>query len=419
MKLKDLSLGFSLVSAVCTLGTGCGPSSSTDDAGTSGNDAGRAVSSPDAGQDDGGNGAIGDATGGDSGRGGSTTDGGAYTPSNIPRSTFAQADDVSITAKACVIDTDKLTIDCVSKNADGGTPYVFTAAQQSDGSQVGVLSVKSLTVNQSAQVAVQGSVPLVLWAETTVNIQGSMDAQPAFGASNAGGAAQTQSGGGGGAGGGGAASGASNVAGGGGGYCGVGGTGANSAVDAGAATPGGRSYGNATLLPLVAGSAGGGQGAGHEGGRGGGAIQISAGQSILVGTNGVVDVPGYGASGNGGGGGSGGAILLEAPEVTINGVIAANGGGAGVFEGGGLAQSGQPSAQPAQGQNAQCAVGAAGTHIDGSNGTSIGANATSGGGGGAGRIRINTTSGMATVGPTAVVSPPLSTACATQGVLGR
>jgi hypothetical protein len=38
-----------------------------------------------------------------------------------------------------------------------------------------------------------------------------------------------------------------------------------------------------------------------------------------------------------------------------------------------------------------------------------------GGGGGAGWIRLNTKSGSATIGATAVISPALSTPCATQG----
>jgi len=299
MNLKELSMGASLLSAVCIVGAGCGASSSSNDAGGCGDDASHA---PDTGDSTPDTGTEGDATPpplGDA----SPADGGAFAPSNVPLPDFATTQDITITASACAIDTDKLTIDCVPKGADGGVPYVFVSAMQSDSSQVSVLAVKSLTVNPSAQVTVQGSVPLILLALTSVNIQGSVDAEPAFGASNGGGPLQTLSGAGGGAGGGTAASGGSYIAGGGGGFCGVGGSGANSVLDGGAAA-GGRSYGSATLVPLVAGSSGGGQGAGHEGGRGGGAIQISAGQSIVVGTSGVLDVPGSGASGNGGGGGT-------------------------------------------------------------------------------------------------------------------
>jgi hypothetical protein len=110
--------------------------------------------------------------------------------------------------------------------------------------------------------------------------------------------------------------------------------------------------------------------------------------------------------------------LLEAPQVTVNGVLAANGGGAGVFSGGGGAQDGQPNATPALGQTTTSAVGSAGTQVNGADGTSTSNNGTSGGGGGAGRIRINTTSGAATIGSGATISPALTTACVTQGKLG-
>jgi hypothetical protein len=362
------------------------------------------------------------------GDGGAVADGGlmdedapsgfAFAPSNVKTSSFPDGvGDVTINGSSCVIDTDKLTIDCISPASDGGLPYVFVSAKQGDGSSVGLLAAGSLSIPASSQLILKGSVPLVVWARGAVDIQGSLVADPAFRELNGGGAVQTASGAGGGAGGGAAASDTAYVAGGGGGYCGAGGTGANSVVDAGGAQGGG-AYGNATLTPLVGGASGGGEGAGLEGGEGGGAIEIVAGQSILVGTGGIVTVPGRGATGNGGGGGSGGAILLEAPEVTVNGVLAANGGGAGVFSGGGGAQDGQPSAVPARGQTASSAVGSAGTQIRGADGTSTSNNATSGGGGGAGRIRINTTSGAATIGSQATVSPAQTTSCVTQGKLG-
>lgn len=121
-----------------------------------------------------------------------------------------------------------------------------------------------------------------------------------------------------------------------------------------------------------------------------------------------------GGSGNGGAGGSGGSLLLEAPSVTIDGNLAANGGGGAVFSGGGSAQDGQPNATPAMGQDAHSAVGSAATQVNGADGT---ATPTSSGGGGAGRIRINTGTGAATIGANAVVSPALGTPCATQGAL--
>ena len=392
----------------------CSSSSSTTDAGSP-DDAGpdavsmSTVDAADAGPPDTG---VPDTSPGDSGTG--------FVPSNVPLASFpADIGDVTVSATGCVADTDKLTVDCVSHGPDGGLPYVFVAAMQTDGSPVAVLAVNSLSVSPSASLSVKGSAPLLVWARTTVNIQGSFIADPAFHPTNGGGAIETQSGTGGGPGGGGPGLSNPEVGGGGGGYCGTGGTGANSqivAIDAGAPVPGGRAYGTAAIVPLIGGSSGGAPLSVGGGGEGGGSIEITAGASIIIGSGGAVSVPGYGGTGNGGGGGSGGAILLEAPSVTVDGVLAANGGGGAVFSGGGGAQDGQPSAHPAAGQDANSAVGSAGAQLAGADGAAT-QSATSSGGGGAGRIRINSATGMATIGATAIVSPSLTTTCATQGTL--
>jgi hypothetical protein len=95
---------------------------------------------------------------------------------------------------------------------------------------------------------------------------------------------------------------------------------------------GGRpAYGTPELVPLVGGMGGG----GVNGGVGGGALQITAGDTVRV--DGTVNVPGGGASSNcdtnnmltGSGGASGGGLLIEARHVEIVGGIAANGGGGG------------------------------------------------------------------------------------------
>lgn len=98
----------------------------------------------------------------------------------------------------------------------------------------------------------------------------------------------------------------------------------------------GEVYGDADLVPLYGGSAG---GAGSDevaaGGDGGGALQISAGGTLTVAAGAIIDVSGeggYGASasrGGGGGGGSGGGLLLEAAVISIAGIIGAPGGGGG------------------------------------------------------------------------------------------
>ena len=285
---------------------------------------------------------------------------------------------------------------------------------QSDGSQVAVLFAHSVMVQQGAGVSVKGTLPLVLVAATTVNLQGTVQsATPG----NAGGPQVTQSGAGGGPGGG---ADGNHLGAGGGGYCGTGGQGAVN-DEASTPAPGGRSYGNATLAPLIGGSAGGNHGDYNDGGEGGGAIDITAGTSITVGTLGILNVPGYGgANVGGGGGGSGGGILLEAPQVTIDGIVAANGGGAGLAtaNSSGSGQTGQPSALPAAGGDVTEGAGGAGTTINGADGHASGGHAGSGGGA-AGRIRINTTSGAATIGASAIVSPAVSTTCTSQGMLAK
>ncbi len=80
------------------------------------------------------------------------------------------------------------------------------------------------------------------------------------------------------------------------------------------------------LTPLV----GGGSESGSLAGGGGGAIQISAGRKVWLTPKGRVQAGGgrgWPAIGQGGAGGQGGSILLEAPEVVVEGELLANGGG--------------------------------------------------------------------------------------------
>jgi hypothetical protein len=203
---------------------------------------------------------------------------------------------------------------------------------------------------------------------------------------------------------------------GGGSFCGVGGTGAGTAPLA----PGGGTYGTASLIPLVGGSAGGyGAGApgGYIGGSGGG-LQISSAVSITVDANGSIWA---GGGSYYGGGGSGGAVLLEAPIISVSGRITANGGpGAsygnpGEVAGGLSNQSDQPAVTP---NCAWCGIGSAASTINGGNATQNDAGAVpGGGGGGAGWIRLNSACGNATIAHTAIISPYLTTSCATQGTL--
>jgi hypothetical protein len=179
---------------------------------------------------------------------------------------------------------------------------------------------------------------------------------------------------------------------------------------------GGRPYGTENLIPLLGGSSGGmGDAAGTNGPHGGGAIQIVSGSSIVLSETAIINMggaPGVNAGDRGGGGGSGGGILLEAPIVTVRGVLAANGasGSGGYLSG---PQPGGSGDQPAICTNGTCGFGSAAGVEDGGEGP-----AGAGGGGGAGRIRINAgCGGTITIGPTAIISPSKSTGCYTDGQL--
>jgi hypothetical protein len=288
---------------------------------------------------------------------------------------------------------------------------------QTDGSPADLYVLSSLTVDTTARLTFGGPNPVILAVLGDVQIRGEISVAANLYSAIAGGYGALQgSNWGPGAGQAGVGAYASSP-GGGAAYCGAGGK-AHALV--GQSAPGGMPYGNAKIEPLLGGSAGGSQGAGNSGGGGGGAIEILSGTSITVGAQGVIHAGGGGSGGgNSAGGGSGGAILLEAPVVTVAGTLAANGGGGG---GGTAGSNATPNAQPATGgqDNAFVSVGgsgSAGTMINGSDGTTdMAGNGAGGGGGGAGWIRINSSSGSATI--TGTISPAQTTACFSQGKLG-
>jgi hypothetical protein len=199
--------------------------------------------------------------------------------------------------------------------------------------------------------------------------------------------------------------------GGGGGYGAAGGDGGLDGSGASCSTlpKGGMPYGNAELVPLLAGSGGAsgsntstGDPAPAAGGGGGGAIQVSAQGVIRIdgvinagGAGGIAGVSGGGCGNGGGGGGSGGAVLLEAPQILGSGWVTVNGGGGGGGAYGSNAKPGEPghsddkAAKGGAGSGGAGAGGAGGTStLPPVKGTSA-AEAGGGGGGSAGRIRLN------------------------------
>jgi hypothetical protein len=334
-----------------------------------------------------------------------------FKPSNLAFPSASTVEDIAIT-KACEIDTDRGSINCLT----GSSAFSFAKVEQGNGAGlVAVFTMRSLRIEPSAILRVNGSLPLVLFTTTTMDIQGGLDASSSSAAGHAGGFIASGSGVGGGPGGGGAGSTKYN-GGAGGTYCGTGGAGGVSVAPG--AEPTAR-YGAPELVPLVGGSSGGGSPpiSGNAGGPGGGAVQLVAGTSINIGFGGFINVGGGGGHQNGSAGGSGGSLLIESPIVTVLGKLAANGGGGSLFDGGAAGQNGLPASTSAQGEAATAGTGSSGASIDGTSGTTTAGNvnSTGGGGGGAGRIRLNTESGAAMI--TGVVSPALSTPCVTQGKL--
>jgi hypothetical protein len=277
--------------------------------------------------------------------------------------------------------------------------------------------VKSLTIASGQILTLNGANPVIIAALGPVDIQGSVNVNGVYAslypgaggwppADNNGAAPQGP-----GAGGNGLSPTYPTSGAGGGSYCGTGGKGAGTGLIA----PGGGTYGNAQLIPLLAGSAGGYADNTSYSSFSGGAVQISSATSIIVRTVGFINAGGAGALG---GGGSGGAILLEAPTVTIDGTLAANGGGGGSYSAG-VGAGATPSNTAAAGIG-NGGGGSAGTTINGTAGQlgDAGINAYGGGGGGAGFIRINTGPGGAVL-DAGTISPALSSSCMTQGMLAQ
>lgn len=178
-----------------------------------------------------------------------------------------------------------------------------------------------------------------------------------------------------------------------------------------------------TTIPLVGGNGGGAGGVetatspdtvhGGAGGGGGGALALVAMESITISATGNACAPGEGgrtsATGDGGGGGgSGGAILLEAPviDLTAGAVIAANGGGGAAPSTNNGTRGHPDDASPAEGGVFMTASGGrGGTGAPPHNGTTyadVGSARGGGGGGAGGRIELKARS-RSTTG--AVISP--------------
>jgi len=335
----------------------------------------------------------------------------AFVPTNIPGIVADGTANIEITDN-CTFNTDDGTTDCASQ----GFRYQTLTQSDPDKTEVAVFVTGSLTIGTNAVVSVEGNRPLVLVTSGEMLLRGTLLAMPNGiypDRSNGGGFSGPQPNAadhkGNGPGGGGAP--VDTTGGGGGAYCGNGG-----------GTNGGKPYGNAEISPLLGGSSGG-LGGDHAGG-GGGAIQLISATSINLTSQAKINVGGGGGGWDGDGAGSGGAVILEAPSITMGGTIAANGGGGGAnsIRSNTAGHSGTADSIPAvAGSDPSCpgGKGSAGVVLDGAAGLFGGAPGAGlpsiggGGGGGAGRVRINTSSGQATISGT--TSPDLTTVCFSQG----
>jgi hypothetical protein len=332
--------------------------------------------------------------------------------------------DVSLAGTATTLASD---VDQSATLAGAEGSVVYRLVTQSDNSQIGVYVARSWNVAVGASVHVTGAYPIAFVAYDAITIGGTLDASSLANVAGAGATAPDTLGVGTGHGGDGTTGDGAAAAGG--SFCGAGGGGGSYSVAVPASL--GTAYGTATLVPLVAGSSG---GVGLQpAGAGGGAIQLVARTSISVTGTLAANGGGGGESGAvtegavviGSGGGSGGALLLEAPIVSVTGTLAANGGGGG-GNSASHGQDGQSSATPATGTGTGTGLGGNGNGGAIVGGTAGGAGsgaygtgndiAPAGGGGGAGRIRINTTSGSATV-TNAILSPASGTTCLSQGTI--
>ena len=233
--------------------------------------------------------------------------------------------------------TGSLSLSIAINTATVGSPNCTSLEPQSGGPPLCVIAADSITIDTGRTVSAIGVNPLVLVANTTIAINGTLDVASHGSGGAIGAGAQTTCGA--------ATINGTNGSGGNGGGGGAGGsfgtTGANGgkghnhigAGVAGAATTPAVLVGG---CPGGAGGAGDGGGGAGTGGGGGGAVYLIANGSITIG--GTLDASGSGggggsgglnSGGGAGGGGAGGFIGLDSPTITVSGSVFANGGGGG------------------------------------------------------------------------------------------
>lgn len=336
---------------------------------------------------------------------------------------------VTLDCGQTVIDTREAGAPAVTNWCAGQPSFTWATVTQAGGPDAVLLSFESLHVAASAQLLLRGPRPAILVARREVVVDGQLVADPGAqtcGAGGEGAIGRRELAAEGGGGGGGGAFGSAGASGGKGRTNGsIADAGSADSRSAGGAP--GAPEGNAELVPLRGGCPGGvGAGGDPPALSGGGAIQVSAQETLSI--NGVVAAPGGGGSGGpvaGGanGGGSGGAVLLEARRIAVaaGASVTANGGGGGeggasaVFVGEDGSSGARSSSRPAGGGDSPVVIsggpGGGGASRDaaatngGSGGSLLaGSGGGGGGGGGAGRIRFSASEGCSLAG-SSILSP--------------
>jgi hypothetical protein len=252
-----------------------------------------------------------------------------YQPSNIGSLTFdpSVTGPLTLNSDNCFLSTEDEGISCDSGQNPPMDMFTVTLAGGAGQAQVFVFTY--ISIDSDSTLSIRGMTPAIIIALGAVDLSGNIDVSadnydsdsdidviPGSRTTGPGIGGFGNSGG--------------PQAGGGGSFCGTGGSGAGSSGGFASGMP----YGIATLIPLWGGSAGGGASAGgadgFSNGNGGGVIQISSAGSLIVHAGASINANGSGGIGQGNeqgeGAGSGGGILLEGPDVEIDGVLEANGG---------------------------------------------------------------------------------------------
>ncbi len=250
--------------------------------------------------------------------------------------------------------------------------FHYTIVEQSDGTELFVVTTNRFESPLLSSFIVAGSRPLVIIAKQGIVIRGSVSVSASGSTSGAGGLDACTVG-----------EGLDNGGGGGGGF---GTAGASGGVGSDNSTAGVGGNENSTDLTPLRGGCRGGNGGGSEDdeGGGGGAIQLVSGAGIEI--SGLLAAGGGGGAGGepvmsmslqsgGTGGGSGGAILLQARSIEAEDELLIVGGGGGGGGGGGL------EGQPGQDANNSLAKGGNGGESDlGGGGEPVGAGGIGGDG---------------------------------------